>query len=194
MLIYIHGFNSSALSFKASVLRKRMTELRRSREFLCPELPPSPREAIALLAAAIESNAPQEVSLIGSSLGGYYATVLAERYALRAVLVNPAVAPYDLLGPGIGPQTNLYTGVRYEFTHAHLAELKSLEIERVTPERYLLIAATGDEVLDYQTAVARYQGSRQIVVEGGDHGFSGFEDYLDRVLAFCGIAVCRASR
>ena len=187
MLIYIHGFNSSALSFKASVLRKRMTELRRSREFLCPELPHSPRGAIALLAAAIESTAPDKVSLIGSSLGGYYATVLAERYALRAVLVNPAVAPYHLLGACIGPQTNLYTGARYEFTHAHLAELKSLEVARVTPERYLLIVSTGDEVLDYRTAVARYRGCEQIVVEGSDHGFNRFGQYLDRVLAFCGV-------
>ena len=159
-----------------------------------PSFRTSPREAIALLAAAIESNAPREVSLIGSSLGGYYATVLAERYALRAVLVNPAVAPSDLLGACIGPQTNLSSGVRYEFTPGHLAELKSLEVERVTPERYLLIAATGDEVLDYRSWVAQYHGSLQIVVEGGDHGLSAFEDYLDRVLAFCGIAVCRASR
>jgi predicted esterase YcpF (UPF0227 family) len=188
VIIYIHGLNSSALSFKASVLRRRMTELRRGREFLCPELPPSPREAIALLAGAIEEHAPAETSLIGSSLGGYYATCLAERYGLRAVLINPAVAPYELLASALGPQVNLYTGARYELTHAHVDELRALEVERVTPERYLLILGTADEVLDYRTAVAKYRGARQIVVEGGDHGLSNFEPYLDPALAFCGLA------
>jgi predicted esterase YcpF (UPF0227 family) len=189
VILYIHGLNSSALSYKASVLRKRMTELRRSREFLCLELPPSPREAIARLEETIKAHDRQDVNLIGSSLGGYYATFLAERYAVRAVLVNPAVAPYELLGAYVGPQTNLYTGVRYELTRGHLAELAALEVERVTPERYLLIVGTDDEVLDYRAALARYQGARQIVVEGGDHGLSVFESYLGPVLAFCGIVV-----
>jgi predicted esterase YcpF (UPF0227 family) len=188
VIIYIHGFNSSALSFKAGVLRKRMTELRRSREFLCPELPHSPREAIAMLAGTIEEHGPAETSLIGSSLGGFYATFLAERYGLRTVLINPAVAPHELLGYAIGPQVNLYTGARYELTHAHVDELRALEVDRVTPQRYLLIVGTADEVLDYRIAVEKYRGARQIVVEGGDHGLSNFDPYLDPALAFCGIA------
>lgn len=187
MLIYIHGFNSSALSYKAAVLRKRMAELRRSREFLCPELPPSPRQAITLLERTIAECDPKEVALIGSSLGGYYATALAERHRVRAVLVNPAVAPYELLAPYIGPQTNLYTGAQYELTPGHISEMEALEVGPVTPSLYLLIVATGDEVLDYRTALARYQGCEQIVVEGGDHGFSGFDGCLDRALAFCGM-------
>jgi predicted esterase YcpF (UPF0227 family) len=162
-----------------------MAELRRSREFLCPELPPGPREAIALLARTVEDHADGGVSLIGSSLGGFYATFLAERYALPAVLINPAVAPYDLLESAIGAQVNLYTGARYELTREHLAELRALEVERVTVERYLLIVGTADEVLDYRAALEKYSGSEQILVEGGDHGLSGFERYLDRVLAFC---------
>jgi predicted esterase YcpF (UPF0227 family) len=188
LILYVHGFNSSALSFKASVVRKRMTELRRAREFLCPELPPSPREAIALLAGTIEEHVPAETSLIGSSLGGYYATFLAERYGLRTVLINPAVAPYELLASVVGPQVNLYTGTRYELTRSHVEELRALEVNCVTPERYLLIVGTADEVLDYRIAVEKYRGARQIVVEGGDHGLSNFEPYLDRALSFCGIA------
>ncbi len=187
MLIYIHGFNSSALSYKAGVLRKRMAELRRSREFVCPELPPSPREAITLLERTIEQCGPKDVALIGSSLGGYYATALAERYGVRAVLVNPAVAPYELLAPYVGPQANLYTGAQYDLTERHISELEALEVDGVTPSLYLLIVATGDEVLDYRAAVTRYRGCEQIVVEGGDHGFSSFGGYLDRALAFCGV-------
>jgi uncharacterized protein len=189
LILYIHGFNSSALSFKAGVLRKRMAELRRSGEFLCPELPTSPREAVALLSATIEAREGGDVSLIGSSLGGYYATVLAERYGVRAVLVNPAMAPYDLLEAVLGAQTNLYTGVRYELTRTHLDELRALEVERITPERYLLIVGTDDEVLDYRAAMDRYRGAREIVIQGGDHGLGAFEHYVDQALAFCGIAL-----
>lgn len=185
MLVYIHGFNGSALSFKAGVLRKRMAELRRSEEFACPELPPSPQEAIGLLAAFIERHEGGPVALVGSSLGGYYATWLAERYGVRAALLNPAVRPYDLLRTYIGRQTNLYTGAQYDFTEEHIAEMRVLDLDSITPSRYLLMVQTGDEVLDYRDAVDRYRGCEQVVIDGGDHGFSDFERYLDAVLRFC---------
>ena len=106
----------------------------------------------------------------------------------HAVLVNPAVRPYDLLAPLLGPQQNLYTGERYELTREHMAELRALEVAAVHPERYLLLLETGDAVLDYRSAVERYAGARQIVLEGGDHGFSRFGDYIDTVLLFAGLA------
>ena len=188
MLIYIHGFNSSALSFKAAVLRKRMTALARGDEFACPELPHRPSEAIAVLEALVQGHGDGAMTLVGSSLGGYYATWLAERHGLSAVLLNPAVRPYVLLADAVGPQKNLYTGAQYDFTARHLDELRALELDAITPERYLLIVTRGDEVLDYRDAVARYRGCEQLIVEGGDHGFGGFEDYVDRVLAFAGVA------
>ena len=187
MLIYIHGFNSSALSFKAALARKRMAELRRSEELESPELPHRPREAIALLETLIDSRRDEPVALIGSSLGGYYATWLAERHDVWAVLVNPAVRPGELLQSYLGRQTNLYTSAQYEFTEAHLAEIRALEVERVTPARYLLMVQTADEVLDYRDAVAKYRGCEQLVIEGGDHGFSDFERHLDTALRFCGV-------
>ncbi|HWI14488.1 MAG TPA: YqiA/YcfP family alpha/beta fold hydrolase, partial [Burkholderiales bacterium] len=127
--------------------------------------------------------------LIGSSLGGYYATALAERYGCRAVLINPAVRPYEGLSKYLGPQTNLYTGEPYELTQAHLDELRALDPVTVTPERYLLIVGTQDEVLDYRAALERYRGCRQIVVEGGDHGLGDFGGHLDDVLRYAGVAV-----
>lgn len=187
MLIYIHGFNSSALSFKAGLARKRMAELRRSEDFACPELPHRPREAIALLESLIDAREGERVSLIGSSLGGYYAMWLAEHRDVRAVLVNPAVRPYELLRSYLGPQKNLYTGAQYDFTEEHLAEMRTFEVDRITPERYMLMVATGDEVLDYREAIAKYRGCERIVIEGGDHGFSDFDRCLDHALAFCGI-------
>jgi predicted esterase YcpF (UPF0227 family) len=194
MLIYIHGFNSSALSFKAAILRKRMAELRRTHELWCPELPHRPLDAIGVLERFVVEHRTGSVALIGSSLGGFYASWLAERHALKAVLVNPAMRPYELLEGLVGPQTNLYTGERYWLTREHLEELRSLEVERITPQRYLLMVETGDEVLDYRRAVARYAGAEQILVEGGEHGFASFEACLPRALVFCGLRIPRDSR
>lgn len=188
MLIYIHGFNSSSLSFKAGLMQERMATLGQGGACVCPELDHRPQRAVAQLEALIESAGRMPVALVGSSLGGYYATWLAEKHALRAALVNPAVQPYELLCGHLGPLRNLYTGAQYEFTARHLAELRALEVPRITPARYLLLVATGDETLDYRRAVAKYQGCDQIVVDGGDHAFSAFADYLDIVLAFCGVA------
>ena len=188
MLIYIHGFNSSALSFKAGLLRRRMAELRRGCEIACPELPHSPSQAVRALESLIEAHRDDGVALIGSSLGGYYATWLAEKYGVRAVLVNPAVRPYELLARYVGPQTNLYTNIHYQLTPRDIEELRELEVARITPERYLLMVQTGDEVLDYRGAVERYRGAQQRVLEGGDHGFSSFGEHLDAALRFCGVA------
>ena len=187
MLLYIHGFNSSAQSHKARLTRERMAALGRAAEFACPDLDHRPLRAIAQLEALIAEAGDAPVSVIGSSLGGYYATYLSESQGLKTALLNPAVRPYERLRDALGPQCNLYTGAQYEFTARHLAELESLEVPRVTPGRYLLVVTTGDEVLDYRMAVACYTGCRQIVIEGGDHGFSGFSEHLETVLGFCGV-------
>ena len=185
MLIYIHGFNSSPLSSKAQLLKEKLESLGRGAEFAAPALPHRPAQAAALLDALLARH--RGAALVGSSLGGYYSTWLAERHRLKSVLINPAVRPYELLAGALGPQKNFHTGEAYEFTRSHLDELRALEVERITPERYLLLAATGDETLDYRQAVERYRGCRQIVIEGSDHGLSDFADYLGTVLEFCGI-------
>jgi predicted esterase YcpF (UPF0227 family) len=186
VLIYIHGFNSAPGSFKARLVGERMRALGREGDYLVPALPHRPAEAMVLLQDVVERH--PGAALIGSSLGGFYATWLAEHYALRVVLVNPAVRPYKLLSGYLGPQKNLYTGAEYELTAQHIDELKALEVETVTPERYLLLTRTGDEVLDYRLAVEKYRRARQWVIPGGDHGFGDFENYLDAVLAFCGVS------
>jgi hypothetical protein len=185
MLIYIHGFNSSPASSKARLLHDRLAALGRADEFAAPALPHSPAAAAQLLAGLARRH-PQAV-LVGSSLGGYYATWLVEKFGLRAVLVNPAVRPYALLGGHVGRQKNFHTGEEYDFTLQHVAELRALEVDAVTPGRYLLMVETGDEALDYRHAVEKYRGAQQLVIAGGDHGFSDFADYLDRVLAFAGM-------
>lgn len=186
MLIYIHGFNSSPASAKAQLLKAKLEALGRGAEFSAPALPRSPAQAAALLDALMARH--PGAALVGSSLGGYYATYLAEKHGLKAVLLNPAVRPYELLLPLIGRQKNFHTGEEYDFTLQHVSELRALEVERVTPARYLLIVAKADELLDYRRAVERYRGCRQLVIEGGDHGLSHFADYLDIVLAYCDAA------
>lgn len=185
MILYIHGFNSSPASSKAQILKARLERVGRGADFAAPALPHSPAQAAAMLDALAARN-PGAV-LVGSSLGGYYATYLAEKHGFKAVLLNPAVRPYELLEGHLGPQQNFHTGERYEFTARHVDELRALETAAITPERYLLIAATGDEVLDYRAAVARYHGCRQMVLAGGDHGLSDFGNYVNAVLEFCGI-------
>ena len=183
MLIYIHGFNSSPASAKAKLVKARLEALGRGAEFVAPAVPPSPAQAADVLDALALRH--RGAALIGSSLGGYYATWLAEKHAMKAVLLNPAVRPYELLAPMVGLQKRFHTGEEYVFTTEHVAELQSLEVERITPSQYLLIVTMGDEVLDYRWAVERYRGCRQIVIEGGDHGLSDFGNYLDAVLAHC---------
>lgn len=188
MLIYIHGFNSAPGSFKACLVGERMRALGREHDYLVPALPHRPVEAMALLRGLVEQH--PGAALIGSSLGGYYATWLAEHCAqavLRVALLNPAVRPYALLGGYLGPQKNIYTGVEYELTAQHVEELIALDVTAITPERYFLVTRTGDEVLDYRDAVEKYRGARQWVIPGGDHGFGDFENYLATVLEFCGV-------
>lgn len=127
MLIYVHGFNSSAQSFKARLLRERMAELGLTADFACPELAHRPRQAMAQLEDLITTLPRASTALVGSSLGGFYATWLAEKYRLKCVLVNPAVRPYELLRAYVGPQKNIYTGTQYELTEQHIEELRVLD-------------------------------------------------------------------
>ena len=149
-------------------------------EYACPALPPLAGDALH----AIEPLLAKRPCLIGSSLGGFYATYLAEKHDLKAVLINPAIDPHVGLRAYLGPQKNLHTGEPYELTEAHLREWEKLYVPRITPNRYLLIVETGDEVLDYRRAVERYAGARQIVIQGGDHSLQSFPQHLERILEF----------
>ena len=151
-------------------------------QYACPALPPLAADAIR----QIEKLAPDaSTCFLGSSLGGFYATYLAEKHDARAVLVNPAIDPHIGLRAYLGPQSNLHTGEPYELTEAHLREWQRLYVPRITPRRYLLLVETGDEVLDYRRAVARYAGAEQRVVEGGDHSLQSFPRHLPRIVEFC---------
>lgn len=205
MILYLHGFRSSPASLKARLLTDYFAAHGRAAEFICPQLPASPAQAITLLQRIIDQyvdqredqhanqhegqHSAQKICLIGSSLGGFYATYLAEKNNCKAVLINPAVTPPRDLEKYVGVTTAYHSDEVFEFKSEYVEELKQLAVARIShPERYFLLAATGDEVLDWREMVAHYPDARQYVIEGSDHGISEFADYLDLVVAFCDAA------
>ena len=194
-IVYLHGFNSSPQSVKGRAIARAAAGLPAPPRFHVPELAHRPAQAMRDVCAWIESASvnPQDLALVGSSLGGYYATWLAERYGAKAVVINPAIRPAEDLRPFIGPQRNLHTGIGYDLTVAHFFELEALEVARITrPERYFLLVRTGDEVLDWRAAAAFYAGAFQYVAGGGNHGWEDFDAEVASVLRFCGCALPHA--
>ena len=188
MILYLHGFRSSPSSMKARVVGERMAALGLADQVISPQLPASPKLAMELALSLIEGIPADELSIIGSSLGGYYATWLAERIGCKAVLLNPAVVPSLDLDKHVGVTTQYHSDEPFEFKREYIDELHALAVPKISkPERYFLIAATGDEVLDYRDMLAHYQGAKQHVIEGSDHAISEFTQYVDEVLAFCGV-------
>ncbi|MFN7571353.1 MAG: YqiA/YcfP family alpha/beta fold hydrolase [Betaproteobacteria bacterium] len=188
MLLYLHGFRSSPQSRKAQQIAARMAALGRSDEYVCPQLPASPRAAAQLLEEIAARVPVAELAVIGSSLGGYYATWLAEATGCRAALLNPAITPYVDLRAYLGEQSVYFSDQSIDMRPEYLDQLLALDTPRITrPERFFLLAATGDELIDYRTMVAKYAGGRQHVIEGSDHQIADFAQYMDEVLGFCGI-------
>jgi len=177
-IIYCHGFSSSAQSVKAQIVKKYVEKHPQYALFLV-DLPYSPGEAMALLESHIATLKGQNWGVIGSSLGGYYATYLAEKYHKKAVVINPAVKAYEHLEARVGENKIYYADQTFEFTQAHLQQLKDIYFEKLTqPSDILLLTKKGDEVLDYQQGVKYYCGAKQLVIEGGNHGFDDYDDYL----------------
>jgi predicted esterase YcpF (UPF0227 family) len=187
VILYLHGFNSSPQSAKAQYFRRYLEERGRGEEFVCPRLAHRPSLAIAAAEAVIAQAPRSDVTLVGSSLGGFYATWLAEKHDLRAVLINPAIDPHVGLRAYLGPQQPYHGGEAYELTEQHLGEWQALYVAKPQPERYLLLVETGDEVLDYRIAVKRYVGAKQVVVQGGDHSLASFPDHAPLILSFAGM-------
>ena len=180
MILYLHGLNSSSASSKAQATLAYCG--RKSIECHAPDLPHHPSEAAKLMEGLCAKG--DGVVAVGSSMGGFYATWLVEKgLAESAVLVNPAVSLADKLSEYVGKeQQNYHDGSTYVFTQGHVDKLREMEVDEVAdPSRYLLLVQTGDEVIDYREAVRFYEGCEQVVEQGGDHSFEGFERHLDRI-------------
>ena len=186
LLLYIHGFNSSPLSQKATLMREYCALHRPDIKFVVPQLPCFPQQAADCLLDIVEQyKNDYRIGLVGSSLGGYLSVWLNARFGFKAVVVNPAVRPYELLQDYLGEQENPYTGLRYVLSEAHIDELKSLDVVSIqNPEDFWLLQQTHDEVLDFRQAVERFSMAKQTVEEGGNHSFVSFERHLEPIIDF----------
>ncbi len=184
-VIYIHGFNSSPESYKAVKFGQYLAQRYHNEiEYLVPCLKHEPIASLIQLENLIDAN----TVLLGSSLGGFYATYLSQKYQIKAVLINPAVTPFNLMADYLGEQFNPYQNYRYHVTQSHIEQLKWCYLKTLLkPELLLLLQQTGDEVLNYQEAVKYYSQCHQQIEFGGDHSFIGFHNHFDGIVDFLNI-------
>jgi predicted esterase YcpF (UPF0227 family) len=188
-LLYLHGFRSSPQSAKARAVAQHMAARHPGVQWWCPQLPPSPQDAMTLVMQGIADWPRDAMAVVGSSLGGFYATAVAEETGCRAVLLNPAVNPARDLAKYIGEQTSWHDHQeRFFFQPEFVQQLRDLTLTVMAqPSSYLAVIAKGDEVLDWREMSARYEGAAQRLLEGGDHAISDFEAHLPAVMAFLGL-------
>jgi predicted esterase YcpF (UPF0227 family) len=188
-LLYLHGFRSSPQSTKAKKLAAWVAAQRPDLVWWCPQLPASPAAAMADVLAGVAAWPRPGMAVIGSSLGGFYATAIAERCGCRAVLLNPAIDPARDLAPATGTTTAWHSDEPFVFRAEYIAELRAIAPPaRLTdPDRYLAVIAKGDEVLSWREMSARYAGCRMRLIEGSDHALSDFDSHLSEVLDFLGL-------
>jgi len=188
LLVYLHGFRSSPRSSKAVLTGDAIKELSTSDhpyEWYCPQLVASPKASMDMVIQHIDSSKHDRLIVMGSSLGGYYANYLAEKYGCKAVALNPAVWAPKELAAHVGMLTSYDTDEPYDFRPEYIDELNDLQVGGISnPSRYFLMAAKGDELLDWQEMVDFYKGAEQLVLEGSDHGISEYPEHLPQVLKF----------
>lgn len=188
-LLYLHGFRSSPQSAKARRTAAWVKDHAPRLTWWCPQLPPSPHEAIEQLTQGVAAWPVDRMAIVGSSLGGFYATVLAERLGCKAVLLNPAVDPARDLARHIGETTAWHSEERFFFLPAYVDQLREMTPAELTQlSRYFAVIATGDEVLDWREMSARYRGSHLRIVEGSDHALTDFDTHLPHLLHFLGLS------
>ncbi len=176
MFLYLHGFRSDSTSCKAELFRGYFKE-----KILIPDYPIEPENAISYLEKIIKTNSVE--GIIASSLGGYYATYLSEKYNIKTILINPSVKPYKTTRKHLGVNTK-FNGKKFEWKESHLDELAKLKIEKPNQNNYLVFLQTADNVLDYRVALDFYKGSQMVIEEGGNHQFEGLDKYLDKITSF----------
>ena len=189
-LLYLHGFRSSPQSTKSRRMASWMASHHPQVHWWCPQLPPSPADAAHLIADGTRTWPAASMGIVGSSLGGFYATWLAQRRACRAVLINPAVHPERDLARHLGEHASWHDpSLHFCFTTDHLNELAALQAGPLhAPENFLAIMAKGDEVLDWRDMLARYAQAPHVLLDGGDHALTDFDPHLPRIAAFLGLA------
>jgi predicted esterase YcpF (UPF0227 family) len=181
MTIYIHGFGGSGQGLKASLFREYYKSI--NKPFIAPSLSHIPDLAISTLEELIESY-DGKVTLIGSSLGGYYAVYLANKYKIKAVLLNPSTEPFITVKNILDKDPEYYFSYNFIITDKHIGMLKKYETIINDPSLLTVMVQTGDELLDYKKALKKFSNSKQIVDEGGSHFFEDIEKYFETIEKF----------
>lgn len=189
LIVYLHGFRSSPNSSKAQLTGEAIASLVKDDqaiEWYCPQLPPSPQAAMTMVKQKIAETKAKDLCIIGSSLGGFYATYLAEQYPhAKAIMLNPAVRAARELAPYVGQLTAYDSDEPFDWRAEYVEQLKEQQVEEIThAERYFLLAAKGDELLDWHEMVEHYPGAKHLIIEGSDHGITEYPQYLDQVIGF----------
>lgn len=189
LIVYLHGFRSSPNSSKAQLTGEAIASLVKDDqaiEWYCPQLPPSPQAAMTMVKQKIAGTKAKDLCIIGSSLGGFYATYLAEQYPhAKAIMLNPAVRAARELAPYVGQLTAYDSDEPFDWRAEYVEQLKEQQVEEIThAERYFLLAAKGDELLDWHEMVEHYPGAKHLIIEGSDHGITEYPQYLDQVIGF----------
>ena len=188
-LLYLHGFRSSPQSAKAQQMQAWVQAQRPDVHWWCPQLPPSPQAAMALVLEEISTWPRYSMVTIGSSLGGFYATWVAQQTGCRAALLNPAIDPARDLAKYIGEQTSWHNPQERFFYRAEFAdELRVLACPAITqPQRYFALICKGDEVLDWREMHGKYADCPGRLLDDGDHAISDFAQHMPAVLAHLGL-------
>lgn len=188
LLVYLHGFRSSPNSTKAVMTGKAVRALStpdNTYEWYCPQLLASPKESMDMVVKHIDQSKADRIVIIGSSLGGFYTNYLAEKYQCKGIALNPAVYAARELEPHVGMMTAYDSEEPFDFKAEYIDELRALQVDRITnPDRYFLIAAKGDELLDWKEMASFYSGASQLILEGSDHGIADYADHLSSVIEF----------
>ena len=188
LLVYLHGFRSSPNSTKAVMTGEAVRALSTKQnryEWYCPQLLASPKESIDMVVKHIDQSQADRIVIVGSSLGGFYTNYLAEKYQCKGIALNPAVYAARELEPHVGMMTAYDSEEPFDFKAEYIEQLRALQVNSITdPDRYFLIAAKGDELLDWKEMVAFYSGAQQLVLEGSDHGIADYADHLPAVIQF----------
>ncbi|QDL53625.1 YqiA/YcfP family alpha/beta fold hydrolase [Rhodoferax aquaticus] len=189
-LLYLHGFRSSPQSHKARMVAHYVAQHHPQVRWLCPQLPPSPKAAMALVRTAIQNWPVRQMAVVGSSLGGFYATYVAETLGCTAVVLNPAVSPSRDLEKYIGEQTSWHDpAAHFYFAPEYVQELSDLQCGPLSqPERYMAVIAKGDELLDWREMHNRYSASHLRLLDESDHALSDFDTHIDAVMDFLQLA------
>jgi predicted esterase YcpF (UPF0227 family) len=188
LVVYLHGFRSSPNSTKAVMTGEAVRALSsadHSYEWFCPQLLASPKASLEMVTKHINQAKFDRIVIIGSSLGGFYTNYLAKKYQCKGITLNPAVYAARELEPHVGMMTAYDSEEPFDFKAEYIDELRALQVDPITdPKRYFLIAAKGDELLDWKEMAAFYPGAKQLILEGSDHGISDYANHLPAVIDF----------